>query len=40
MTMIQIAMLGKLTDTAMADAIFTPPLLAEGLNALFTTFDA
>jgi pyruvate/2-oxoglutarate dehydrogenase complex dihydrolipoamide dehydrogenase (E3) component len=38
MTMIQVAMLGKLTDTAMANAIFTHPLLAEGLNLLFTTF--
>ncbi|MEU6587410.1 mercuric reductase [Nocardia sp. NPDC046763] len=38
MTMIQVAMLGKLTDTAMADAIFTHPLLAEGLNTLFTMF--
>jgi pyruvate/2-oxoglutarate dehydrogenase complex dihydrolipoamide dehydrogenase (E3) component len=38
MTMIQVAMLGKLTDTAMANAIFTHPLLAEGLNTLFTTF--
>jgi hypothetical protein len=40
MTMIQVAMLGKLTYTAMADAIFTHPLLAEGLNTLFATFDA
>jgi pyruvate/2-oxoglutarate dehydrogenase complex dihydrolipoamide dehydrogenase (E3) component len=40
MTMIQIAMLGKLTHTAMADAIFTHPLLAEGLNTLFAMFDA
>jgi pyruvate/2-oxoglutarate dehydrogenase complex dihydrolipoamide dehydrogenase (E3) component len=40
MTMIQLAMLGKLTHTAMADAIFTHPLLAEGLNALFAMFDA
>jgi pyruvate/2-oxoglutarate dehydrogenase complex dihydrolipoamide dehydrogenase (E3) component len=40
MTMIQIAMLGELTDTTIADAIFTHPLLAEGLNALFATFDA
>jgi pyruvate/2-oxoglutarate dehydrogenase complex dihydrolipoamide dehydrogenase (E3) component len=40
MTMIQVAMLGKLTYTAMADAIFTHPLLAEGLNALFAMFDA
>src|SRR6266481_670850 len=40
MTMIQVAMLGKLTSTAMADAIFTHPLLAEGLNTLFAMFDA
>jgi pyruvate/2-oxoglutarate dehydrogenase complex dihydrolipoamide dehydrogenase (E3) component len=40
MTMIQVAMLGKLTYTAMADAIFTHPLLAEGVNTLFAMFDA
>ncbi|HEX9497055.1 MAG TPA: FAD-containing oxidoreductase, partial [Mycobacterium sp.] len=40
MTIIQVAMLGKLTDTAMADAIFTHPLLAEGLNTLFAMSDA
>ncbi|OBK99096.1 mercuric reductase [Mycobacterium sp. 1165178.9] len=40
MTVIQVAMLGKLTYTAMADAIFTHPLLAEGLNNLFAMFDA
>jgi hypothetical protein len=40
MTMIQVAMLGKLADTAMANAIFTHPLLAEGLNTLFATADA
>ena len=39
MTIIQIAMLGKLTYTAMADAIFTHPLLAEGLNSLFAKFE-
>jgi pyruvate/2-oxoglutarate dehydrogenase complex dihydrolipoamide dehydrogenase (E3) component len=39
MTMIQVAMLGKLTYTDMADAIFTHPLFAEGLNTLFATFD-
>jgi pyruvate/2-oxoglutarate dehydrogenase complex dihydrolipoamide dehydrogenase (E3) component len=39
MTMIQVAMLGKLTYTSMADAIFTHPLLAEGLNALFAMLD-
>jgi pyruvate/2-oxoglutarate dehydrogenase complex dihydrolipoamide dehydrogenase (E3) component len=40
MSIIQVAMLGKLTYTAMADAIFTHPLLAEGLNTLFAMFDA
>src|ERR1700739_717260 len=40
MTMIQVAMLGKLTHAAMADAVFTHPLLAEGLNTLFAMFDA
>jgi pyruvate/2-oxoglutarate dehydrogenase complex dihydrolipoamide dehydrogenase (E3) component len=35
MTMIQVAMLGQLTATAMTNAIFTHPLLAEGLNSLF-----
>ena len=40
MTMIQIAMLGQLAYTDMADAIFTHPLLAEGLNTLFAMFDA
>jgi pyruvate/2-oxoglutarate dehydrogenase complex dihydrolipoamide dehydrogenase (E3) component len=38
MTIIQVAMLGKLTATAMTDAIFTHPLLAEGLNTLFAMF--
>ena len=40
MTMIQVAMLGKLTYTAMAEAIFTLPRLAEGLNTLFAMLDA
>jgi pyruvate/2-oxoglutarate dehydrogenase complex dihydrolipoamide dehydrogenase (E3) component len=40
MSIIQTAMLGKLPYTAMANAIFAHPLLAEGLNTLFTTFDA
>ena len=40
MTIIQVAMLGQLPATAMADAIFTHPLLAEGLNSLFMTPDA
>lgn len=40
MTIIQVAMMGKLPCTAMADAVFTHPLLAEGLNALFMAPDA
>jgi pyruvate/2-oxoglutarate dehydrogenase complex dihydrolipoamide dehydrogenase (E3) component len=40
MTIIQVAMLGKLPYTAMADAVFTHPLLAEGLNTLFAMLDA
>jgi pyruvate/2-oxoglutarate dehydrogenase complex dihydrolipoamide dehydrogenase (E3) component len=40
MTMIQLAMLGGLNYAAMASSIFTHPLLAEGLNALFELFDA
>ena len=40
MTIIQVAMQGQLPATAMADAIFTHPLLAEGLNSLFMTSDA
>ena len=39
MTIIQVAMLGKLTYTAMANAIFTHPLLAEGLNTLFALVE-
>jgi pyruvate/2-oxoglutarate dehydrogenase complex dihydrolipoamide dehydrogenase (E3) component len=39
MTVIQVAMLGKLRCTAMANAVFTHPLLAEGLNSLFAAFD-
>ncbi|HEY2061614.1 MAG TPA: mercuric reductase [Amycolatopsis sp.] len=39
MTMVQVAMLGKLTATDLANAIFTHPLLAEGLNTLFSLFD-
>ncbi|GHJ37079.1 mercuric reductase [Streptomyces sp. TS71-3] len=39
MTIIQVAMLGELPYTAMANAVFTHPLLAEGLNSLFEMFD-
>ena len=40
MTIVQVAMLGRLTGSDMANTIFTHPLLAEGLNSLFMTFDA
>jgi pyruvate/2-oxoglutarate dehydrogenase complex dihydrolipoamide dehydrogenase (E3) component len=40
MTVIQVAMLGKLSYTTMADALFTHPLLTEGLNTLFAMFEA
>ena len=40
MTIIQVAMMGKLPYTALQDAIFTHPNLAEGLNTLFMTLDS
>jgi pyruvate/2-oxoglutarate dehydrogenase complex dihydrolipoamide dehydrogenase (E3) component len=40
MATIQVAMLGKLPYTALRDAIFTHPTLAEGLTSLFATLDA
>jgi pyruvate/2-oxoglutarate dehydrogenase complex dihydrolipoamide dehydrogenase (E3) component len=40
MTIIRVAMLGRLTGATMADAIFTHPLLVEGLNTLFAMSDA
>jgi pyruvate/2-oxoglutarate dehydrogenase complex dihydrolipoamide dehydrogenase (E3) component len=39
MAMIQIAMMGKVPYTALRDAIFTHPTLAESLNNLFATID-
>ena len=39
MAMIQIAMMGKLPYTALRDAIFAHPTLAESLNNLFATID-
>jgi pyruvate/2-oxoglutarate dehydrogenase complex dihydrolipoamide dehydrogenase (E3) component len=39
MSIIQTAMLGNLTYRDLAGAIFTHPLLAEGLNSLFASFD-
>jgi hypothetical protein len=33
-------LMGKLPYTTLKEGIFTHPTLAEGLNALFLTFDA
>jgi pyruvate/2-oxoglutarate dehydrogenase complex dihydrolipoamide dehydrogenase (E3) component len=40
MAIIQVAMMGKLTYTALKEGIFSHPTLAEGLNDLFTTLDS
>jgi pyruvate/2-oxoglutarate dehydrogenase complex dihydrolipoamide dehydrogenase (E3) component len=40
MAIMQVAMMGKLPYTALKEAIFTHPTLAEGLNSLFMTLDA
>jgi pyruvate/2-oxoglutarate dehydrogenase complex dihydrolipoamide dehydrogenase (E3) component len=40
MSAIQIAMMGKLPYTALRDAVFAHPTLAESLNNLFMTLDA
>ena len=39
MTIIQVAMMGKLPYTALKEGTFTHPTLAEGLNDLFMTLD-
>lgn len=39
MSMIQIAMMGKLPYTALEEGVFTHPALAEGLNMLFMNFE-
>jgi pyruvate/2-oxoglutarate dehydrogenase complex dihydrolipoamide dehydrogenase (E3) component len=39
MSMVEIAMMGDLPYTALRDAIFTHPLLAEALNNLFATLS-
>jgi pyruvate/2-oxoglutarate dehydrogenase complex dihydrolipoamide dehydrogenase (E3) component len=39
MAMMQIAMMGKLPYTALRDAVFSHPTLAESLNNLFATLD-
>ena len=38
MAMLQIAMLGKLPYTALREATFAHPTLAESLNTLFSSF--
>jgi pyruvate/2-oxoglutarate dehydrogenase complex dihydrolipoamide dehydrogenase (E3) component len=40
MSMVQIAMLGRLPYTALRDATFAHPALAEGLNTLFMALDS
>ena len=40
MTIIQVAMMGKLPYTALKEGIFTHPTLAEGLNNLFLMLDS
>jgi pyruvate/2-oxoglutarate dehydrogenase complex dihydrolipoamide dehydrogenase (E3) component len=40
MSMLQLAMMGKLTYTNLRDAVFAHPTLAESLNNLFTRFDS
>ena len=39
MSMLEIAMMAKLPYTALEDAIFAHPTLAEGLNTLFTSLE-
>jgi pyruvate/2-oxoglutarate dehydrogenase complex dihydrolipoamide dehydrogenase (E3) component len=39
MAMIQIAMMGNLPYTALRDAVFAHPTLAESLNTLFSTVE-
>jgi pyruvate/2-oxoglutarate dehydrogenase complex dihydrolipoamide dehydrogenase (E3) component len=38
MSMLQLAMMGKIPFTTLRDAIFAHPTLAESLNNLFTVF--
>lgn len=40
MSMLQLAMMGKLTCANLRDAVFAHPTLAESLNNLFTRFDS
>ena len=40
MSMLQLAMMGRLPYTALRDGVFAHPTLAESLNNLFTHFDS
>jgi len=40
MSMLELAMMGKLTSTKLRDAVFAHPALAESLNNIFTHFDS
>jgi pyruvate/2-oxoglutarate dehydrogenase complex dihydrolipoamide dehydrogenase (E3) component len=40
MSMLEIAMMGRLPYTALKDGIFAHPALAEGLNTLFMSLDS
>ena len=40
MSMLQLAMMGKLRYTVLRDAVLAHPTLAESLNNLFTRFDS
>ena len=40
MSVVQTAMMAKLPDTALRDAIFAHPTMAEGLNVLFNAVPA
>jgi pyruvate/2-oxoglutarate dehydrogenase complex dihydrolipoamide dehydrogenase (E3) component len=40
MTMLQLAMMGKLSYIVLREAVFAHPTLAESLNNLFTHFDS
>jgi pyruvate/2-oxoglutarate dehydrogenase complex dihydrolipoamide dehydrogenase (E3) component len=40
MAILEVAMLGKLHFEVLRDAIFSHPTLSEGINTLFTQFQA
>jgi hypothetical protein len=40
MSILEVAMMGKLPYTALRDAVFAHPTLAESLNNLFSTLDS